>query len=66
MAQVVYTGVNGQSELKGSLFEGQKFWFSQKVPQRKWFIEQVEVSTGKLNLRFQEGYATLTCAPAKE
>lgn len=49
MARVVYTGVNGQSEVRGSLFESQKFWFSQKVPQRKWFIEQVEVSTGKLN-----------------
>jgi len=46
MARVVYTGVNGHSEVKGSLFEGQKFWFSQKVPQRKWFIEQVEVSAG--------------------
>ena len=62
MARVVYTGVNGQSEVKGSLFEDKKFWFSQKIPQRKWFIEQVEVSTGKLTLRPQMGYATLTWA----
>ena len=43
MAQVVYTAVNDQSELKGSLFQGQRIWFSQKVPQRTWFIKQVEV-----------------------
>jgi len=44
MARVVYTGVNDKSGLEGSLFQGQKFWFAQKVPQRHWFMEQVQVS----------------------
>ncbi len=47
MAQVVYTGVNGDSGAKGSLFQGQKLWFAQRVPQRQWFIEQAKVSMAK-------------------
>lgn len=66
MAHVVYTGVNGQSELKGSLFEGQKFWFSQKVPQRQWFVEQVEASTGQAQSKNPTSYTSLTCVSAKE
>lgn len=65
MARVVYTGIDCQHELKGSLFEGQKFWFSQKVPQRKWFMEQVEVSaTGLLTTELSQWHSDL-CYPQR-
>ena len=45
MAQIVYTRTeNSKSVRTGTLFQGQKFWISQRVPSRKYFIEQVEVS----------------------
>ena len=44
MAHVVYSGVGGHLELQGKLFEGIKFWISQKVPQRTRFVDEVKVS----------------------
>lgn len=43
MAQIVYTDVAGDSSLRGSLFQGTKFWFSHRLPSRALFIEQVKV-----------------------
>ena len=45
MAQIIYTepGRIG-SAVMGTLFQGRKFWISQRVPSRKRFIEEVEVS----------------------
>ncbi|KAI4156431.1 MAG: hypothetical protein L6R39_001102, partial [Caloplaca ligustica] len=40
MAQVVYTGVTDAEGIEGTLFRGTKFWLSQKVPQRKRFIDE--------------------------
>ncbi|KAG8532712.1 uncharacterized protein KY384_002589 [Bacidia gigantensis] len=48
MAQVVYTAANGTSDLHGSLFEGIKFWLSQKVPQRSRFIEEIQSNGGSV------------------
>ncbi|KAI4286301.1 MAG: hypothetical protein L6R35_004444 [Caloplaca aegaea] len=44
MAEIVYTGVIDAEGVKGNLFQGTKFWLSQKVPQRKRFIEEVKVT----------------------
>lgn len=44
MAEIVYTAVTDATSFQGGLFEGAKFWLSQKVPQRKRFIEEVKVS----------------------
>ena len=38
-AAVVYEGVGNTTGDAGKLFEGQSFWFSSAVPQRKWLIE---------------------------
>lgn len=43
MAEVVYTGISGHTNLQGTLFQGKKFWLSQKVPQRSRFIADVKV-----------------------
>ena len=39
MAGIVYEGVRSTADGAGKLFEGQSFWFSSAVPQRKWLIE---------------------------
>ena len=39
MAGIVYEGVTSTADSAGKLFEGQNFWFSSAVPQRKWLIE---------------------------
>ena len=44
MAEVVFSGVNDHSGVQGKLFQGIKFWLSQKVPQRSRFINEVKVS----------------------
>lgn len=44
MAEIVYTGVTDAQGVTGNLFQGTKFWLSQKVPQRKRFIDQVKVT----------------------
>ena len=47
-AAVVYEGVpNAQGET-GTLFQGQKMWFSATVPQRKWFVANVEANGGEV------------------
>jgi hypothetical protein len=38
-APVVYEGVRNTAGDGGGLFDGQSFWFSSAVPQRKWLIE---------------------------
>ena len=43
MAEVVYAGVTDAAGIYGQLFQGTRFWLSQKVPQRKRFIEEVKV-----------------------
>ncbi|KAI4200023.1 MAG: hypothetical protein LQ346_002454 [Caloplaca aetnensis] len=48
MAQTIYTGVTDAEGVEGTLFQGSRFWLSQKVPQRKWFIEEVEANGGKI------------------
>jgi hypothetical protein len=40
MATIVYEGAAGHS---GTLFEGLKFWFLQRVPSRAQFMEAVKV-----------------------
>ncbi|KAI9762452.1 MAG: hypothetical protein M4579_000428 [Chaenotheca gracillima] len=47
-AKVVYTNDDGTSGNTGSLFEGQKFWVAQKVPQRSHLIEQIESNGGTI------------------
>ena len=39
MAGILYEGVRSTADGAGKLFEGQSFWFSSAVPQRKWLIE---------------------------
>ncbi|KAL9118336.1 MAG: hypothetical protein Q9187_005120 [Circinaria calcarea] len=48
MAQIVYTGLNDNRAGSGSLFQGQKIWFSQRVPSRSQFIEQVKANGGEV------------------
>ena len=44
MAEVVYSEISGDGDLsrQGSLFNGIKFWLSQRVPQRSRFIADVK------------------------
>ena len=51
MAEIVYTAVTDASGLHGTLFQGSKFWLSQKVPQRSRFIEQIKVNDLPLSMR---------------
>ncbi len=44
MANVVLSGVSEDAGVQGSLFEGIKFWLSQKVPQRSRFENDVKVN----------------------
>lgn len=44
MAQVVYTNVTGDVGAVGTLFQGKKIWFAQRVPQRQRFVQLVQVS----------------------
>ena len=47
-AVIVYEGVpNAQGET-GTLFQGQKMWFSATVPQRKWLVANVEAYGGEV------------------
>jgi hypothetical protein len=39
MAGIVYEGVRNTTGDGGKLFDGQSFWFSSTVPQRKWLME---------------------------
>ncbi|KAL8696518.1 MAG: hypothetical protein Q9201_007624, partial [Fulgogasparrea decipioides] len=48
MAQIVYTGVTDTAGIQGQLFEGIRFWLSQKVPQRKRFIDEVKANGGDI------------------
>jgi TRF2-interacting telomeric protein/Rap1 - C terminal domain/Rap1 Myb domain len=43
-AAIVYDGVPHASNTAGSLFQGQKFWFSHSVPQRHWLIANAEAN----------------------
>ncbi|KAI9845080.1 MAG: hypothetical protein M1837_005084 [Sclerophora amabilis] len=47
-AKVVYTNAHGSSNLRGSLFEGQKFWIAQRVPQRSRLLEQIQSNGGEI------------------
>ena len=44
MAHVVYSDVAGVNDLQGDLFQGIKFWLSQRVPQRSRFIADIKAS----------------------
>ncbi|KAL9012911.1 MAG: hypothetical protein Q9173_002352 [Seirophora scorigena] len=48
MAETVYTGVTDAQGVTGNLFQGTKFWLSQKVPQRKRFTDQVKANGGEI------------------
>ncbi|KAL8930729.1 MAG: hypothetical protein Q9208_000270 [Pyrenodesmia sp. 3 TL-2023] len=48
MAQIIYTEVTDAGGIEGTLFQGVKFWLSQKVPQRKRFIEEVKANGGEI------------------
>lgn len=45
-AEVMSKGVQSAAMKSGTLFEGQKIWFSDYVPQRQWFKEIVEANAG--------------------
>lgn len=47
-AAVVSEGVPNTHGETGTLFQGQKFWFSAAVPQRKWLIENVIANGGEV------------------
>lgn len=47
-ATVVYEGVPNTQGVTGTLFAGQKFWFSAQVPQRSWFLENVKANGGEV------------------
>jgi hypothetical protein len=47
-ATIVYEGVPNTQGETGTLFYGQKFWFSATVPQRKWFVENVKANGGQV------------------
>jgi hypothetical protein len=47
-ASVVYEGVPNTQGETGTLFQGQKLWFSAAVPQRQWFIENVKANGGEV------------------
>ncbi|KAL8736682.1 MAG: hypothetical protein Q9166_000048 [cf. Caloplaca sp. 2 TL-2023] len=48
MAEIVYPAVIDGTGIQGSLFQGAKFWLSQKVPQRKRFVEEVKANGGEV------------------
>jgi hypothetical protein len=50
--KVVYDGTTAAG-ISGTLFEGQKFWLSQTVPQRSRFKDLIQV-TQFLNVKMQE------------
>lgn len=54
MAEIVYTAVADATGIHGSLFQGVKFWLSQKVPQRSRFIEEVKVGHSPSRIPFQD------------
>ncbi|KAL8812233.1 MAG: hypothetical protein Q9200_001174 [Gallowayella weberi] len=54
MAKVVYTAVADATGIQGSLFSGTKFWLSQRVPQRRRFVEEVEANGGQTTLLEKE------------
>ncbi|KAI9818905.1 MAG: hypothetical protein M1827_007726 [Pycnora praestabilis] len=45
-AQVIYTNAAGGANPAGSLFQGTKFWFAQRVPLRSHIMEQVKSNGG--------------------
>jgi hypothetical protein len=47
-ASVVYEGVPNTQGGTGTLFQGQKLWFSATVPQRQSFIEKVKANGGEV------------------
>ncbi|KAL9130851.1 MAG: hypothetical protein Q9217_001052 [Psora testacea] len=48
MAQVIYSGISERADIHGGLFEGIKFWLSQKVPQRSRFVGDVRTNGGEV------------------
>lgn len=52
MAEIVYSAVTDATGIHGTLFQGAKFWLSQKVPQRNRFIEEVKVSDRPIGTQF--------------
>ncbi|KAI4125849.1 MAG: hypothetical protein LQ347_005213, partial [Umbilicaria vellea] len=48
MAQVVYTNVTGDVGVVGTLFQGMKIWFAQRVPQRQRFVQLVQANGGEV------------------
>ncbi|KAF2098233.1 hypothetical protein NA57DRAFT_77025 [Rhizodiscina lignyota] len=48
MAQVVYTRADGNSEIRGDLFSGFKFFIAQRCPSRSTYVEKVTVNGGEL------------------
>ncbi|KAL9099473.1 MAG: hypothetical protein Q9163_005036 [Psora crenata] len=50
MAEVIYSGAHEASDIQGKLFDGIKFWLSQRVPQRSRFVDDVRANGGEVVL----------------
>ena len=48
MAETIFSGVAGDSDLRGTLFQGLKFWVSHKVPQRSRFLSDIKVKSSRV------------------
>ena len=57
MGSIVYNGIADGTAIHGDLFQGQKFFFSQRVPSRKHFVEQVEVRHPAANSFLQQRHS---------
>ena len=64
MAQVVYGDVQGSNSLQGTLFQGQKFWLSAKVPSKLHFIDAINVCSD--STRYMERIADSLLRPTAE
>ncbi|KAL8738290.1 MAG: hypothetical protein Q9181_000879 [Wetmoreana brouardii] len=66
MAQIVYTGVTDAAGIQGQLFEGTRFWLSQKVPQRKRFIDEVKANGGEITPLEKDAHVKIVDHTMKE
>ena len=47
MVETVFSGVASDADVRGTLFQGIKFWISQKVPMRSRFLNDVKVKRNR-------------------
>lgn len=48
MAQVVYSRAGGNSQIRGTLFDGLKFFLAQRVPSRSSYVEKITSNGGEV------------------